>query len=108
MGHGRGTDGVRRFLSVNSNAEPDLLLGISVFGVSLNGMTWDGTNMWALAGSGLSTAIVQIDMTTFSALATYGTPDSAVDWQGIAAVGGNLFLIGRENANQGVLMEVTP
>jgi hypothetical protein len=105
---GRDAANVRRFLSVNSNAEPDLLLGSSVFDVSLNGMTWDGTNMWALADFGPSAAIVQIDMTTFSAVATYETPDSAVDWRGIAAVGGNLFLIGRDNANQGVLMEVSP
>ena len=59
--------------------------------------------------------VVEIDMTTFQAVATYDTPDVTVEWIGLAiapsSVGGgnSIFLIGSDHATgDGVLKELKP
>jgi hypothetical protein len=99
---------VRAFLRVNSDAEPDILISTDTFDTFISALTWDGTNLWALVGSGQNALIVQIDVGTIKAIATYRNPDPTVEWRGIAAVNGNLFLLGEAGGNEGVLYEVTP
>jgi hypothetical protein len=107
--HGSGrNDNVGRFLKVSSNAEPDVLLQQADFPAFLESMTWDGTNVWAIAGFTNDEVIAQIDVTTFKAVDTFENPDPSIQWYGIAAVNGNLFLIGENDANEGVLAEVAP
>jgi hypothetical protein len=110
--HGFGDDNVARFLKVDSDAEPDLLLQTDDFNVSLRSMAWDGTHMWAITDV---QNIVQIDLATFTAVATYDSPDVTADFIGIASApasfgGGNsLYLIGRDTiSGDGVLVEVQP
>jgi hypothetical protein len=104
--HGFSFDrGISRLLRVNSNAEPDVLLGAADFSLFLNSMTWDGANLWALVGSSPQ-AVIRIDVNAARAVATFAVPDNSVQWQGIAAVGSQLFLIGRSGAT-GVLVGVS-
>jgi hypothetical protein len=110
-GHGR-EDSVARFLKVDSNSEPDVLLDVADFDVSFRSMAWDGTHMWAVTDA---QNIVRIDLWTFQAVATYDSPDVTVEWIGIASApasagGGNsLYLIGRDTiSGLGVLTEVQP
>lgn len=97
--------GKGRLLRVDSDAEPDVLLGAADLPVSLAGMTWDGTQLWGLIGGSLG--VVRIDPATNRAVATYEVPDASVEWQGIAAVGSRLYLIGRKDG-AGVLVAATP
>jgi len=98
--------GVQQLLRVNSNAEPDVLLGAADFPVSLRSMTWDGANLWAIAGFSPQ-VVIRIDVNAAAAAATYIVPDTSVQWQGIAAVGSQLFLVGSK-AGEGVLINVSP
>ncbi len=110
--HGFGDDGIARFLRVDSDSEPDVLLQTGDFDVSLRSMAWDGTNMWGITQS---QNIVRIDVSTFTAIATYDTPDVNVEWTGIASApasggpGNSIYLIGRDTASgTGVLTEIQP
>jgi hypothetical protein len=89
-----------------------VLLDFHDFDVAFRSMTWDGSHMWAVMET---QNVVEIDMTTFQAVATYDTPDVDVEWIGIASApasvgGGNsLYLIGRDTiSGDGVLKEVQP
>jgi hypothetical protein len=105
--HGRSANtGVQRLLRVNSNAEPDVLLGAVDFPVPLRSMTWDGANLWAIV-SFSPPVVIRVDVNTATATATYAVPDATVEWQGIAAVGSHLFLVGRKS-DKGVLINVSP
>src|SRR5262245_7383024 len=111
--HGFGRDDrIARFLQVDSNAEPDVLLSSDDFNVDLLSIAWDGTNMWGITSI---QNIVRIDVGTFKATATYETPDVNVEWRGIASapassgIGTSLYLIGRDTVTgEGVLAEVQP
>ena len=106
--HGFSFDlGVSRLLRVNSNAEPDVLLGAVDFPASLISMTFDGASLWAILGFPPQQVIARIDVNTARATATFAAPDATVEWQGIAAVGSELFLVGRKD-RAGVLIGVTP
>jgi hypothetical protein len=94
-------------LEVNSNATPPTLLQNAAFDVSLRSLTWDGTHLWALTYT-RSGVIIEVDVTTFQAVATYNSPDLTVEWAGIASVGPDLFLTGVTADNKGVLQKVTP
>jgi hypothetical protein len=68
--------------------------------------------MWAITEG---QNVVRSDMTTFTAGATYGSPDVDVDFMGIASApasfggGSSLYLIGRETiTGDGVLVAVQP
>jgi hypothetical protein len=105
--HGRGADdGVYRFLKVNSNAEPDVLLDTIDFDLWLAALTWDGTHLWGITADRLQ-SVVQIDPGTLTAAASYRVPNTGVSWVGIAAVDGSLFLLGRDYS-AGWLVEVSP
>jgi len=51
--------------------------------------------------------VVRLDPATGRALATWVLPDDSVSWQGIAAVGGEIWVVGRIN-DEGVLVRVAP
>jgi hypothetical protein len=98
-----------RLLRVDTAAEPDVLLTDRALGVSLESMTFDGTSLWAISGGNVNDqAVLRIDPATAVVLQSFAMPDPSVDWRGIAAVGGRLFLVGEPYADTGVLMEVEP
>jgi len=89
-----------------------VLLDSHDFSVRVRSMAWDGAHMWAVTDA---QNVVEIDMTTFQAVATYDTPDVTVEWIGLAiapsSVGGgnSIFLIGSDHATgDGVLKELKP
>lgn len=98
-----------QLLKVDSNAEPDSLEDSYDFD-RIDVLTWDGSNFWALSGYGATAVIVKIDPIELKAIATYKTPHSNIRWMGIATVGSDLYLLGRDNTKEykGVITHVTP
>jgi hypothetical protein len=66
-------------------------------------LSWDGSALWGLQGPKL----FRIDPLTGLVTATYALPDVSVEWRGVAAVNGELYVIGRSGAD-GVLVSVAP
>jgi hypothetical protein len=93
----------RRLLQVQSDAEPDVLLSSLDVRFYVRALTWDGAALWGLNGPSL----FRIDPVTGLVTGTYHLPDESVDWMGVAAANGSLFVIGR-SAGDGVLVTVTP
>lgn len=93
----------RTLLEVDSDAEPDVLVSTVDVGFFGSSMTWDGTNFWIVSG----TTILRIDPATGLAVSTWTLPDATVRWQGIAAVNGEIWVVGRIN-EEGVLVSVAP
>lgn len=97
-----------QLLRVDSDAEPDVLLGVNTIDSlgNLGAITWDGSSVWAIVSSNPQT-IIRVDVNSGIVTASYPVPDATVTWQGIAAVGPQFFLIGSKS-NEGVLCQVTP
>jgi hypothetical protein len=93
-------------LEVDSDAEPDVLISTKELDVSLRSMTFDGTNFWGVSGSGGSQVVIQFNPNA-QVLATYESPDNNINWIGIAAVAGQLYIVG-ESTGSGVIIAVTP
>jgi hypothetical protein len=102
--YGDPDTGPSELLRVDADAEPDVLIDARAFDLSLDALTWDGTYLWGLRGSG---HIVRIDPDTLAVLETYLQPDDSDEWEGIAAVGGHLFVIGEPDSG-GTLLELEP
>ncbi len=93
-----------RFVRVDADAEPDLLLGIDNFDVDVDAMTFGGGSLWALID--VDRHIIQLDPATLTPLQTYIAPDFAA-WHGLAWAEGSLYLIGSD-ADGGVLIQAQP
>jgi hypothetical protein len=107
MLHGFSFDtGVSRLLQVNSDAEPDVLISGADLDVRLEGMSFDGADLWGITGS-FPQAVVQIDPIAAQVKATYSTPGGVERWVGIASVGSQLYLLG-ESSGEAVIVAVTP
>lgn len=78
-----------------------------VFDEFVLGLTWDGTQFWALISLN---RVIAIDPTTFRATATYNLSDDTSSPIGIAAVGADLYIVrdrfSTENAIE--IWRVTP
>ena len=98
-------DDLGRILKIDSDAEPDVLLDVSVVAVSVKDITWDGTFLWALASG---QTIVQLSVDPIRIVATYQSPMPSLTFQGIAAGGGNIFLFGDPFAATGTLVKLSP
>ena len=94
---------VQRLLQVQSDAEPDVLLSSLDVRFYVRALTWDGSALWGLNGPKL----FRIDPVTGLVTASYVLPDESVDWRGVAAANGLLYVIG-EAAGDGVLVSVAP
>jgi hypothetical protein len=90
-------------LSVRSDPEPDELAASLEVGFDVRAITWDGSALWGVQGARL----YRIDPLAGIVTATYELPDDSVAWQGVAAVDGELFVIGRSGVD-GVLVSVAP
>lgn len=96
-----------RLVRINSNANPNVLIGVTRFNVSLRALTFRGSELWGVT-SAYPQAVVKIDPTTFTISATYTVPDLSVQWAGIAAVGTQLQLLGIIPGTGGVLQAINP
>ena len=94
-------------MRINSNANPNVLIGVTRFNVSLRALTFRGSELWGVT-SAYPQAVVKIDPTTFTISATYTVPDLSVQWAGIAAVGTQLQLLGIIPGTGGVLQAINP
>jgi hypothetical protein len=93
----------RRLLQVQSDLEPDVLLASVDVGFYVRALTWDGSALFGLQG----TTLYRIDPLTGLVTATYTLPDSTVEWYGVAAANGELWVVGRSGGD-GVLVSVAP
>ena len=106
--HGYSYDTNKRtLLKVNSNAEPDVLISAVDLDISIRSMSWEGTHLWALTST-YPPVIVRIDPTTAQSTATYIVPDRTVNWYGIASTGSQIFLLGSDSSNKGIIISITP
>jgi hypothetical protein len=104
----KASSSTARLLSIDSAAEPDVLLGAFDLPVFAKAMTWDGTSLWLLTD--FPQRLLQLDPTTVRVVRTLTIPDEVVSWEGIAAAPGGAFhLIGHDfDANKGVFITVKP
>lgn len=91
-----------KLLLVDTAAEPDTLVSSVDMNVNLQSMTMEGPRLWGLTSS-VSPAVVRLDPTTGSVTGTFIVPDTTIQWRGIAAVPGTLFLRGTAADNTGVI-----
>jgi len=96
-----------RLMRVNSNASPNVLIGVTKFNVALRGLTFKSTELWGLT-SNFPQSVVKIDTSTFKVTDTYAVPDLSIQWSGIAAVGTQLHLLGIIPGTGGVLQAINP
>jgi hypothetical protein len=94
----------RRLLQVQSDLEPDVLLAPLDVGFYVHSLTWDGSALWGLQW----TKLYRIDPLTGLVTDTYALPDVSVEWRGVAAANGELWVIGRSAGGDGVLVSVAP
>ena len=75
----------------------------------LQALAWDGTQFWGLTSS--QGYLVRMDPATFETEATYSVPDLDLDFYGLAAVGSDFYLLGKDESvtpEQAVIVKVTP
>ncbi len=95
--------GVGQMLRVNSDAEPDVLIGVNPLDVEIEALAWHSATLWALIDAG-PYIVVQFDPVTLVPVRTYLTPRPEAHWRGLAWIGDSLYLIGDE-AGEGVLVQ---
>lgn len=83
------------------------------FALELSAFTWDGASFWGLV-DGSPSPIIEIDPSTFQVTRTYEIPGHSIlfnRYEGIAAVGGNLYILAQERSGEQVvtsILRVTP
>lgn len=96
-----------RLMRINSNANPNVLIGVTRFNISMRALTFRGTELWGVTSS-YPQSVVKIDTSTFKVIDTYAVPDLSVQWAGIAVVGTQLQLLGIIPGTGGVLQAINP
>jgi hypothetical protein len=103
-------DGTDPLFSVRTAGEPDTFSTLGDGGRDRSTIAFDGRDIWALTFR--SNNLVRIDPQTGAAVQTFLLPGGLVRWNGIAAVNGDLFVVGVEFTAQfeehGVLIRVRP
>lgn len=94
-------DGDNAFLTVDIGAEPFALIDQKSFPDGFKSMVFDGTDLWGLTI--LGDRVVQLDIQTLKAKATFLAPDPDVEWEMITADRDRLMLIGEGDNRSGVL-----
>lgn len=92
------SDSNRRHSFLKVDTATKALVSENRFDIELNGLTWDGEYFWAVVALSAS-PIVKIDPATFQTVATYEIPGVDPffhDYLGIAAVGGELYILVKE------------
>lgn len=88
-------------LLANTAGEPDTLISAKAFPVALSSMAVDGTTAWGLL-SGNPATIMKIDVDAGTSLGSFQLP-LGLDWFGMTASGGKLFVLGNTPSNEGVI-----
>lgn len=104
LGGYSSANSVYRILKVNSAAEPDVLLSSFDFKVGLNALTFHAGQLWGLQNNNL----VLINPATAKAQRTVHLPDlNQGSYQGIASLGGNLFVMINNNNSSITILVVS-
>lgn len=99
-------DAATHLLEVNSGAEPDVLVSALLIDAYLEGLSFDGTDFWAL-GWLMGPALVRIDVATGQITRTISLPDTH-QWRGLVVRPEAAFVLGlSEDYDQGTVLELT-
>jgi hypothetical protein len=96
-----------RLVRVQTDLEPDQVQLSGPFATDLQALAFDGSNLWGLTADSPRN-LLRIDPLTGDATATFTVPDAAIEWIGVASVGGQIFLLGASGSGEGVLASFTP
>lgn len=92
-------------VEVDAESEPDVVLSTTKFDFTFDAMAHDGAFLYGL--SGFLGVIIQIDPATMQAVATIQMPVRRIDWQGLAIVDGDFFVLGEEfDDDDGVIVRL--
>ena len=106
-GYGRA-DNKQYVLKVNSGATPPVLLGSFEFASSLQALTFFDGTLWALVYE-LGPKIVRIDLATGKATRTLELPGIRNgSYQGLASLGGKLYVMVQNYASTTTILTVQP
>jgi hypothetical protein len=92
---------------VATDIEPDAVVSSAGFSTGLRALTFDGSNLWGLTQD-QPPNLLRIDPASARATATYALPDPSIEWRGVAALGGELYLVGATASGEGVLAVFVP
>jgi hypothetical protein len=106
--HGKeSATSVGRFLLIDSNAEPDVLLDTRYFNRTVNALAFDGTDLWAIV-TVASRSVCRLDMTTGRVIESFEVPDETVTWTGLDFdANGMMYLVGQDEVTEmGVIVGI--
>jgi hypothetical protein len=101
---------VRRFMQIDSDAEPDTLVDSFEYKGHVRHISVTDNYIWVLT-SDYPSMVVQLDRATLQSIATYFVPRPDLQYQGIAAVDSDLYLLGTNYyaaIPSSVILRVTP
>ena len=96
-----------RLLQVATDLEPDLVVSSMSFSTELRALTFDGSSLWGITWD-TPPSLLRIDPATARVSATFAVTDATIEWRGVAAVGGQIFLVGSTASGDGVLTSFAP
>lgn len=106
----RSPDNTPFLVEVNAANEPDVIVASTQLeqGPSqIQSMAHDGTNLWTIA-SAVHGVLLRLDPTTFAVTGSFQLPENKTRWSAVAAAGGRMFVLGVDEDDAGVIIEVTP
>lgn len=106
---GSNEEDIYQLLKVDSDSEPDDLVQTYEF-VSLDSLTADGTDFWALYPY-LGNAVIKFtvdDSAGVTVQSSYILPRQDISWKGIDVVGTDLYLLAENSEEAAVIYKVTP
>jgi len=95
--------GTYRLLSVESDAEPDVLADVYPLDIDMAAMAWHDGLLWILLDTN-PPVVITFDRESLTCPNTYALPPGETNWFGLAWAGDSLYLIGKE-AGDGVLLQ---
>lgn len=107
--HGESNvDDKYRFLKVDADAEPDVLLEAFEFDHRLEAIAWQTDSLWAVTD--FPSRVVEIDTTSRMVSETYDVPALNVYWEGMQIIGTRIFISGSKYDGQSsyVIYEIEP
>ena len=106
---GTNDEDICQLLKVDSDSEPDSLVDTYDF-LSLDSLTADGTDFWALYQY-LGHAVIKFtvdDSAGITVQSSYTLPRQDIFWLGVDVVGTDLYLLGENSEDAAVIYKVTP
>jgi hypothetical protein len=102
--HGPDINGNEKFLVVNTNGEPDIGEAEIFFTRRMDGLAFDGTDLWGIIKA-VGTVVARIDVNTGRVIETFAAPDGDHDWRGIVFDDFNMYMLGEAADTSAVIIK---